>query len=227
MTREHFYAGLRRLQDETCVLGAMVGTGITEAVGQLCRGDRAGAERLIAWDRHVNEKCHAVELSTLTLIATQAPVAGDMRLLAAVLDAAGELERIGDYAKGIARIHLKLDDEPFPRPVLDLLTAMSARGRDMLERALDAFSRRDVELARAIIGEDDQVDALFNRVFHVAIAADGAVPLSRNGNPHRLERANYLMWIAHNLERSADRVTNICQRVIFTVTGEIEDLDAA
>lgn len=226
MTREHFNAELKRLQDETCVLGTMVATSITEAVRQLCARDRAGSERLIAWDRRVNEKCHAIEMATLTLIATQAPVATDMRVLAAVLETASELERIGDYAKGIAAISLKLGDAPYAQPVWDLLTEMSVRARDMLDRALDAFARRDLPAAHAIIRQDDGIDDLFNQIFGIAMHPNGALPGVAAGDlTATLERANYLMWIAHNLERSADRVTNICQRVIFTVTGELDDLD--
>lgn len=226
MTREHFDASLNRLQDETCVLGTMVATGITESVGQLCRHDRPGSERLIAWDERINAKCHGIEVATLTLITTQAPVASDMRVLASVLETVGELERIGDYAKGIARIHLKLDDVPYPRVVLDTLTEMSIKSRDMLDRSLDAFARRDLSLARSIIREDDEVDDLFNRIFRIAMTPNGSSPIAAGGDlGQTLQRTNYLMWIAHNLERSADRVTNICQRVIFTVTGELGDMD--
>lgn len=227
MIREHFHTELRRVQDETCVLGTMVATAITEAVGQLCRRDRAASERLIVWDDRVNEKCHAIENAVLTLIATQAPVAVDMRLLAGVLDTTGELERIGDYAKGIARINLKLDDEPYPQSVLDILVEMSVRSRDMLDRALDAFTRHDPAMAREIMREDDAIDALFRQLFEMAVTGDGVAVVPVNGSraPRRLERVNYLMWVSHNLERSADRVTNICQRVIFTATGDVRDLD--
>lgn len=225
MTREHYHTELKRIQDETCVLGTMVGTGLTEAVGQLCRADRAGAERLIDWDQRVNEMRYRIELHVLTLIATQAPVAGDMRSLASVLETIGELERIGDYAKGIARINLKLA-RPFVPRVQDILTEMALKSRDMLDRALEAFSRNDMDLARAIIREDDAVDALFNRLFHIVITETDVSAGSPNGGAEGpMERANYLMWVAHNLERSADRVTNICQRVVFTVTGRLEDLD--
>ncbi len=223
MTRDRFTQDMQRLQTDTSVLGTMVATGLTEAVHQLCARDRPASERLVVWDRQVNERSNNVQMATLAVIATQQPVATDVRLLSSVFETAGELERIGDYAKGIARINLLLDDAPFPWDVNDTLERMAAKSREMLERSMDAFQQLDVAQARTIILEDDEVDALFIRVFQVAIHSNGLAAADDNGRS--LERANYLMWAAHNLERSADRVTNICQRVVFTVTGDVADLD--
>ncbi len=217
MPRETFEQELQRLQDEVLVLGSMVEEAITDSVAALKQRDVEASRRIIAQDRLVNEKRFAVESDALMLIATQQPMAGDLRTLAAVLDIASEMERIGDYAKGIAKINLMIGQEPFIKPLVDL-PAMAAKARDMLHRALDAFSRRDADLARAIPAEDDQVDALYNQVYRELIA----LILEE---PHRIGQANYLLWAAHNLERAADRVTNICERVLFTVTGEMVELD--
>jgi phosphate transport system protein len=176
------------------------------------------ARRLIVQDRRINEKRFAIEDEALTLIATQSPMAGDLRTIAAVLDIAHELERIGDYAKGIARITLLIGRGSLVKPLVDI-PLMAARARDMLHRALEAFVQRDVEQARAIPAEDDEVDYLYNQVFRELI--DYLLK-----DPSVSEGANYLLWAAHNLERSADRVTNICERVVFTVTGEVVELGA-
>jgi phosphate transport system protein len=217
MPRQTFVRDMQHLQDEILVLGSMVRKAILEAVDSLKARDLETAHRLIAGDRVINEKRFAVESETLTLIATQQPMAGDLRTLAAVLEIATELERMGDYAKGIARISLMIGAEPLVKPLIDI-PIMAEKGMDMLDRALDAFVRRDVELARAIPREDDGVDALYNQVYRellVLIMAD----------PATINQATHLLWVAHNLERAADRVTNICERVVFTVTGRMQEMD--
>jgi phosphate transport system protein len=218
MTRETFDRELQHLQDEILVLGSLVEKAIVESVELLKRRDTAGARRLIAEDRRlINEKRFAIESEALTLIATQQPMAGDLRVIAAVIEIAHELERMGDYAKGIAKINLMMGDEPLLKPLIDV-PRMAEKARDMLHRALEAFVNRDVELARAIPKEDDEVDALYNQVYRELLTLMMA-------NPRDIDRATYLLWVAHNLERTADRVANICERVIFTVTGEFIEMD--
>jgi phosphate transport system protein len=217
MIRESFERELQRLQDETLVLGSMVENALTESVEILKRRDMAASRRLIAQDRLINEKRFAIENDAMVLIATQQPMAGDLRTIAAVLDITHELERIGDYAKGIAKINLMIGEEPLVKPLVDI-PRMAEKARDMLHRALEAFSRQDVGLARAIPAEDDEVDNLYNQVYRELITYVLA-------DPSTIEQANYLLWAAHNLERAADRVTNVCERVIFTVTGEMVEMD--
>lgn len=218
MTRETFDRELQRLQDEVLALGSLVEDAIVESVELLKQRDLDGARRLIAQDqRLINEKRFAIELEALTVIATQQPLAGDLRVLAAVIEIVHELERMGDYAKGIAKINLMMGDEPLLKPLIDI-PLMAEKARDMLHRALEAFVRKDVDLARAIPREDDQVDALYNQVYRELLAL-------MMDNPSDIDRATYLLWVAHNLERTADRVANICERVIFMVTGEMVELD--
>jgi phosphate transport system protein len=218
VTRETFDRELQRLQDEVLILGSLVEKAIVESVELLKRRDIDGARRLIREDRRViNEKRYAIESDALTLIATQQPMAVDLRLIAAILEIAHELERMGDYAKGIAKINVMMGGEPLLKPLIDL-PIMAEKARDMLHRALEAFVRRDVELARAIPEEDDEVDALYNQVYRELLTL-------MMQNPRDIDRATYLLWVAHNLERTADRVANICERVIFTVTGEMVEMD--
>jgi phosphate transport system protein len=217
MPREAFDRHLQRLQDEVLVLGSMVEKAIVESIDLLKKQDMDGARRLIKGDEAINRKRFTIEKDTLVQIATQQPMAVDLRLLASVLDITGELERIGDYAKGIARVTLMIGKEPLVKPLIDL-PRMAEKASDMLHRSLDAFVRRDVDLAREIPREDAEVDALYNQVYRellMLIMAD----------PRRIDQATYLLWVGHNLERTADRVTNICERVIFTVTGQMVELD--
>ncbi len=217
MPRETFDRELRRLEDEVLVLGSMVESAVAEAVEALKRRDFEASRRIIASDRDINAKRFAIESDALVLIATQQPMAGDLRVLAAILDLASELERMGDYAKGIARINLMIGDEPLMKPLIDI-PRMADRACNMLRRALDAFARRDVEAARAIPQEDDEIDALYNQVYRELVTYILA-------DPKHIEQANYLLWAAHNLERFADRVTNICERVVFTVTGQMREMN--
>ena len=217
MPRQIFEHELKRLQDEVLFLGSMVEAGLIEAVNLLKERDMAGSHRLIAEDRHLNEKRFAIENNVLTLIATQQPVAGDMRVLAAMLEISTELERIGDYAKGIANINLMIGEEPLIKPLIDI-PRMAEKARDMLHRSLDAFVQRDLELARAIPTEDDEVDDLYNQVYRELLT----IIMS---NPQTIDQATYLLWAAHNLERTADRVVNICERVVFMVTGDLMELN--
>ena len=217
MPRETFERELQRLQDQTMALGSMVEEAIMASTDVLKRRDMEGSRRVIAQDHLVNEKRFAIENDALVLIATQQPMAGDLRTIAAVLDITSELERMGDYAKGIAKINLLIGEGPLLKPLVDV-PRMAEKTCDMLHRALDAFARRDTETALAIPTEDDEVDSLYNQVYRELITYILA-------DPRVIEQANYLLWVAHNLERAADRVTNICERVIFTVTGKMVELD--
>jgi phosphate transport system protein len=217
MPRESFENKLQNLQDELLALGSMVENALVESVEALKRRDREESNRLIAQDRLINEKRYAIEAEALALIATQQPMAQDLRTIAAVLDITSELERIGDYAKGIARINLMMGEEPLLKPLIDV-SRMAAKARDMLDRSLEAFIQQDRHLARAIPQEDDEVDDLYNQVYRELITLIMA-------DPSRIDQANFLLWVAHNLERAADRVTNICERVIFTITGKLVEMD--
>lgn len=216
MIRETFQRELQRLQDEVVLLGSMVESAIRESVDILECRDHSAAQRLRDEDRQINQKRFDIEHDALSVIATQAPVAGDMRILAAVLDISQELERLGDYAKGIAKVSLLIGDEPFIKPLVDIPLMMD-KACDMLRRALDAFARHDSESARVIPADDDVVDALYDQVYRelmTCIISDPTV----------IDQANHLLWVAHNLERAADRVTNICERVIFMITGEVVEI---
>ncbi len=216
MLRKTFAAELQQVKDSVLLLGSMVEKSIIDSVEALKRRDMKAAQRILESDTEINKRRFAIEGELLILIATQQPMAHDLRLLASCLEIISELERMGDYAKGIANINIRMGDLPLLKPLIDV-PRMAQKGADMLHRALTAFVNEDVETARAIPVEDDEVDALFNQVYRELMTIV-------IGDPTTIERANWLLWTAHNLERFADRVTNICERTVFVVTGELGEI---
>ena len=221
MPRETFDREINQLQDQLMAMGIMVEQAVNAAVDTLRHGNRKAARRIMEADQQINEKRYMIEHNTLTLIATQQPMARDLRLLAAILEIITELERIGDYGKGIARIVLMLDKKKLGI-ARNEFKQMAKTGLEMLQKSLQAFVARDAEAARAIPAMDDTVDDLYNRVYRKLVKEMIADP-----SPSTIDDANHLMWAAHNLERLADRVTNICERIIFVVTGQIIEMDAS
>jgi len=217
MTRKTFEQQIRELLGKMLVLGSMVEQALMESAEALWKRDMEASRRVVEKDREINDRRFALEALTIGLIATQQPVAGDLRLLAAVLEIASELERIGDYAKGIAIINLRLGDSLQP-PVPAEVTVMSQKAADMLHRALIALVNKDVETARSIPQEDEEIDAFYLRIYW-----DLMGQIIRD--PSLIERVNWLLWAAHNLERAADRVTNICERTVYAITGEMTEMD--
>jgi phosphate transport system protein len=217
--RETLDNQLKELFDETLVMGSMVEEAITESVEALKRRDIEAARKIYFGDQQINEKHYEIETKCLTVIATQQPMAKDVRILAAILEVGTELERIGDYAKGIARINVLMGDEPFVKPLIDI-PRMRDLALDMLHRALSALVNQDAEAAISIAKDDDKIDALYNQVYRELLTYMIA-------DPSTIDRGNYLLWVAHNLERAGDRVTNICERILFVVTGEIRELDVS
>ena len=217
MLRETLDRKLQNLIDEILVIDSMVETALIESVNALKNRDLKLAQRIYENDEIINEKRFALENDIIVTIATTQPVmASDLRLVASVLEVVGELERMGDYAKGIAKITLLMGDEPPVKPLIDI-PRMVELAVSMLHRAVGAFVEQDADLARSIPQEDYKVDALYQQVYRELVTMMFA-------NPEIIDRANYLMWAAHNLERVADRVTNICERTIYVATGHLEEL---
>jgi len=215
--RETLDRALHEVLDEILVLGSMVEEAVRASVAALKQRDLKASEKLYAADARINEKHFEIEDRCITLIATQQPMAKDLRTLAAVIEISTELERMGDYAKGIAKINILLGSEPLIKPLIDI-PRMAELSIDMLHRSLGAFVARDVEAARKIPQEDDQIDGLYNQVYRELVTYMIA-------DTSTIDRANFLLWAAHNLERLADRVTNICERTIYMATGEMRELD--
>src|SRR4030065_2279720 len=165
MARETFERQLQMLLDQVLVLGSMVEQSVLDSIDALKRRDLATARRIYEADIKVNEKRYAIEGGCITLIATQQPMARDVRFLAAILEIITELERIGDYAKGICKINVLLSEETIDPFILIDLQQMAKLGLDMLRRSLDAFVAGDEKIAREIPDEDDAVDELYNQIY--------------------------------------------------------------
>lgn len=217
--RELFSRELDQIQQEVVAMGVMVEEAVHASIEALKQRDLEKAREIIADDLRINKKRWDIEEQCLQLIATQQPLAKDLRLLAAVLVLITELERMGDYAEGIAKINILLGDEPLLKPLIDI-PRMAQKATDMLHRSLQAFINRDAEAARAICNEDDEVDDLWNQVYRELLTF-------MIQDPRTINRATYLIWVAHNLERIADRVTNICERTVFLVTGRMEEMNVS
>lgn len=218
MLRKTFETELQQVKDDILLLGSMVEQAILNSVEALKKRDIKASERILDEDRKINAKRFEIENQLMILIATQQPMAHDLRLLASTMEINSELERMGDYAKGIANINIRMGGQPLLKPLIDI-PRMAQIDVSMLHRALTAFVNEDVEVARAILAEDDEVDALYNQVYHELM-------MYVIQDPKSIERANWLLWVAHNLERVADRVTNICERTVFIVTGEMVEITA-
>ncbi|MEK7692639.1 MAG: phosphate signaling complex protein PhoU [Chloroflexota bacterium] len=219
MTRDLFDKKLREMQDDVLILGSMVEKAVQRSMDALRSRDSAQSTLVIQDDQAINAKRYEIEEKCIHTIALQQPMAADLRILVAVLFIATELERMADHAEGIARINLMLGDEALP-PVLGDIGEMADKAGDMLRRALTAFVERDAAAARLICDEDDQIDALYDSSYHTLIQEMIRTPAD-------VQRITYLIWTCHNLERIADRVTNICERVIFMVTGQLEEINVS
>ncbi len=217
--RTAFHRRLKEILDEVLAMGNMVEKAISRSIDALKKRDLALAEQIIADDLKINEKRFAIEEKCIQLIATQQPMASDLRTIVSVLFVASELERIGDHAEGIAKIVVMIGDEPPLKPLIDI-PRMAEKTNDMLRRSLRAFVDRDADCARRLVVEDDEVDGLYDQVFRELLTFMAE-------DPRTITRATRLLWIAHNLERSADRVTNICERTAFIVTGKMEEIGAS
>jgi phosphate transport system protein len=217
--RTAFHKKLREIQDDILAMGSMVSKAMLRSIDALKNRDLESAQQIIADDQKINGKRFEIEEKCIELIATQQPMASDLRIIIAILNITTEIERIGDYAVGISRIVIMIGDEPPLKPLIDI-PRMAEKTVDMLRRSLDAFIKRDAEAARKIATEDDLVDQLYDQVFRELLTF-------MLEDPKTVTRATRLIWIAHNLERAADRVTNMCERVVFIVTGKMEEIGAS
>lgn len=215
--REEFHHQLDALRDEILVLGSMVGKAIEQAIKALKERNQQLAGRIIEDDERINQKRFAIEDLCVELTATQQPMARDLRTLFAVAHMAVDLERMADHAEGIAKIVLMMGQEPLLKPLIDI-PRMAERTQEMLRLALDAFVTRDVDLARQVAAMDDEVDQLDEQIYRELLTY-------MIQDPSSITRATYLLWTAHNLERMADHVTNLCEWTIYVATARLKELN--
>ena len=213
MVRADFDRNLKLLQEELLLLGGLVEKSIVDAIEALKTRDIELSHKVVSQDDIIDRKTNQIEEKAIDLIATQQPIAIDLRTLMSVIHISVELERMGDYAEGIGKIGVMMGNDPPVKPLVDI-PKMAAKASDMLKRSLDALVRRDPALARQVCEDDDEVDNLYDQIYKDLIAL-------MISDPATTQRATYLMWVAHDLERIADRATNIAERVIFLVTGQL------
>ena len=218
-TRVGFEHDLQDLQDQVLALGSMVDKAVVKSLEALKQQDIGLARRVVQEDNLINEQRFAIEEKCIHLLATQQPMAIDLRMIVAVLQMAVDLERMGDHAEGIGRITVLIGDQPLIKPLVDI-PRMATLALDMLRRSLDAFLERDIEKAKQVCVDDDEVDDLHDQVYNELLTY-----MLRD--PRNITQATYLTWVAHNLERIADRCTNICEQVVFVETGRREQLGAS
>jgi len=218
-TRTAFHSHLQEVEKDVMTMGDMVAKAIERSIEALQKRDLTLAHQIIGDDVQINKQRFSIEDKCIGLIATQQPMASDLRIIVAVLSIVTELERIGDYAEGIAKIVIMIGDEPPLKPLIDI-PRMGEITLEMINKALQSFINRDVELAMKVVSLDNVIDGLYDQVFRELLTFMMVDPKTTN-------RATRLIWVAHNLERAADRATNICERVVFTVTGKMEEIGAS
>jgi phosphate transport system protein len=219
MSRLTFSQEMREVKNEVLLLGSMVEEAVMESAQALKDNDLERSHQILLNDMLINRKRFETETSIIVIIATQQPAARDLRTLAASLDICTELERMGDYAKGIANINIRSGGLSLPIILKDIYS-MAEKAVDILHRALTTFADEDMRTATAIIKEDDVIDGCYTKLYYDAVK-------NVLEDPRSIERANYVIWVAHNLERLGDRATNVCERVIYIVTGERPQISLA
>lgn len=208
---------ISRIQEDILRLGSMVDAAIDRSIDCLKRQDLTLARQIIADDQAINDLRFAIEEECLTLIATQQPMAGDLRTVIAAMNIVNDMERMGDHATGIVKTVIRMGGEPLLKPLIDV-PKMAALARQMLKHSLDAYIARDADIARRVAGQDDEIDHLYKAIFSELLEI-------MVNDPKTTPRGTYLLWTAHNLERIGDRVTNIAERVIFMTTGTMKELN--
>ena len=219
MVRESFGRHIKELEEEVKDMSGMVITAINRSVEALKSRNVDDAKQIIDADVLINKKRWDTEEKCINLIARQQPVATDLREIIAVLNIITDLERMGDYAEGIAKIVIMLGAEPLLKPLVDI-PLMAQKATAMLSKSIEAFVGRDAKAAEAICDEDDEVDKLYDQVYRELLTY-------MIEEPATISRATYLIWAAHNVERIADRVTNICERIVFLVTGTMREVNVS
>ncbi len=204
---------LNQIQQEIVSLGSIVDKATRLAVESLGSRDLGQSQQVVDGDDYIDAKRYEIEEQCINLIATQQPMARDLRHIIALQHIASELERVGDYAEGIAKISLLIGDAPLLKPLVDI-PMMSDKATLMLRTSIDALASRDVVKAHQVFRDDDAVDNLYDRVY-------GDLLTYMANDPRAIQRATYLLWVSHDLERIADRSTNIAKRVIYLVTGKM------
>ena len=219
MPMEDFDQQLNLLEQEVGVLAGFVEKSIHRAVEALKRRDLEDSRQVVQDDDYIDQKRFEIEERCVDLIATQQPMARDLRAIITLLHIVVELERMGDYAEGIGKISLAIGDAPTLKPLIDI-PRMAEKATQMLRDSMDSLFSRDLVKAHQVCQADDDVDELYDQVYREVL-------LFMIQDPQTIQRATYLLWVSHDIERIADRATNIAERVIFLVTGKMVEINVS
>ena len=214
MPRGDFERKLNQVQDEVVELASMVEKAIFKSIDALKSRDIELSKQVVEEDDEIDNKQQSLEDLCVDLIALEAPMAVDLRVIISAMMVANELERMGDYAEGIAKLSIAMGDLPPLKPLIDI-PRMAEKSVSMLRRSIESYVGRDIEGARQVYRDDDEVDEIYEQVYRELLTYMMA-------DPSTIQRATYLLWVSHDLERVADRTTNIAERVMYLVTGTTE-----
>ncbi len=219
MPRVDFDQHLNLLEQEVVFLAGIVEKSINRAVDALKSRDLESSRQVVMDDDYIDQKRFEIEDRCVDLIATQQPMARDLRAIIALLHIVVELERMGDYAEGIAKISLAIGDNALLKPLIDI-PRMAEKATVMLRDSIDSLLSRDIVKAHQVCQADDEVDDLYDQVYRELLQF-------MIHDPQTIQRATYLLWVSHDLERIADRATNIAERVVFLVTGKMVETNVS
>ena len=219
MPREQFQRQIAALQDGVLEMGSMVERAVERSMQALMDRDVQLARSVIEDDKEINAINFHLQNACISLLAQQAPLAGDLRMIVSVTAIMSDLERMGDHAEGNARIVVMMQDEPLVKPLIDM-PIMASRAVEMLRNSVQAFVDQDTEAAYLVGAADEEVDRLYDQIYADLIQV-------MIGDPTTIEPSTHLLWVAHNLERIADRATNIAERTVYSATGMLPQMDVS
>ncbi|MCX7904315.1 MAG: phosphate signaling complex protein PhoU [Caloramator sp.] len=217
MTRLHFQQNLEEIKHKVLRMGSMVEAIVDKAVNSLKEQNLEAAKSIIEDDDKIDAMDLEIEMDCMKLLALQQPLAKDLRTIATALKIITDLERMGDHAVNISKITLEIGKEPLIKPLIDI-PRMAKIAQEMIKLSLDAFVREDVELARKVAAMDQEVDDIYQAIL------DELLEMIIK-NPSITKQATKLMFVGRYLERIADHTTNVCERIIYMVTGKLEEIN--
>jgi phosphate transport system protein len=217
--RDNYFKLLNECKGEVQAMGNLVEKALGRSIEALKKRDLSLGHQIIADDTQINEKRFEIEKRAIELIASQQPAVSELNAIVAILNIITELERIGDYAAGIAKIVIMIGDEPPLKPLIDI-PRMSDITIEMIHNSLKSFMENDSKGAIQVVGMDEVVDNMYDQIFRELL-------MFMMTDPKTVNRATRLVWVAHDIERAADRATNICERVVYMITGKMEEIGAS
>ncbi|CCC57830.1 phosphate signaling complex protein PhoU [Caloramator australicus] len=217
MTRLHFQQNLKEVKHKVLRMGSLVEVIVDKAVTSLKEQNLELAKTIVEEDDKIDAMDLEIEMDCMKLLALQQPLAKDLRTIATALKIITDLERMGDHAVNISKITLEIGKEPLIKPLIDI-PRMAKIAQEMIRLSLDAFVKEDIELAKKVAQMDQEVDDIYQAII------DELLEMIVK-DPSITKQATKLMFVGRYLERIADHTTNVCERIIYMVTGKLEEIN--